>query len=88
MTNPGVGWSQLMRAYNDDTVITITNLEIMWLTRYPGWQEVCMTEYLEFLVLSFNIPNNIEWIIYAVMSNPYYPLDNSSIKRIYQEANV
>ena len=38
----------------------ITNLDIMGLTRYPGQQEVHKSTYLDFLVLIFKIPHNIE----------------------------
>ena len=43
MANPDVGWSQSTRKYNDDTVMMITNLDILWLTRYPEWQGFYMT---------------------------------------------
>ena len=36
MTNPVAGWLHLMRTYNDDTLVTITNLEIMELTTLDG----------------------------------------------------
>ena len=60
MANPDVGWSQSTRKYNDDTVMMITNLDILWLTRYPVWQEMHKTSCLYFLFLSFKILNNIE----------------------------
>ena len=36
MTNPGLGWFQLTRIYNDEAVFMKINLWIMWLTRHPG----------------------------------------------------
>ena len=63
MTNPVIGWFHLMRTYNEDTVMTITDLESMWLTTYSGWKEMHTTTDSDFLVLSFKIPNNIYYII-------------------------
>ena len=36
MTNTGAGWFQLMCTYNEETVLTIMDLYIMWMTRYYG----------------------------------------------------
>ena len=36
-------WFQSAHTYNDDTVTTIKKLEIIFLTRYYGWQETHMT---------------------------------------------
>ena len=49
------------------------------LTRYPGWQEIHTTTYLDFLVLSFKILNNIEKYIYAITTKPNYPRDKNSL---------
>ena len=35
MTNPVAGRFQFMHTYDDDKLMTLKNLEIMWLTRYP-----------------------------------------------------
>ena len=51
MTNTDVGWSQIMYKYDDDTVTMTTNLDIMWITIYPGWKYMHMTTDVEFLVL-------------------------------------
>ena len=38
------------------------NLYIIWMARYPGWQEVHTTIDLDFLLLIFKIIHNIELI--------------------------
>ena len=43
ITNPVAVWFQLTHTYNDETVMTITDLEIMFLIRYSGWQEIYTT---------------------------------------------
>ena len=73
MTNLVTGWFQLTHTRNDDTVMMIMNLEIIWITRYTEWQEIHMTTYLEFLVLSFKILHTIKYIIYVITAKPNYP---------------
>ena len=60
------------------------NLEIIWLSKYPGWQEILMTMDLDFLVLSFERLHNIEYSSYAIMTNTEYPFNNYIILRIYK----
>ena len=60
MTNPEMGWSQLTRTYNDETIMAIMNLDMMWPNIYPGRKEINMTTDLDFLVLSFKILYKIE----------------------------
>ena len=88
MTTPDVGWYQLTFTYNNETVTTITNLDIMCMTRSPGWQEIHTTVYLDFLVLSFFKSHKLKFIIYTVTTKSSYPRDNSIIVRIYQEKKV
>ena len=38
MTKHVAGWFQLMLKYNYETVMMITNLEIMYMSRYYGWK--------------------------------------------------
>ena len=88
MTNPGVGWFQLTRKYEYETVIMIMSLEIIWLTRYPSWQDMHTAMNLDLLVLSFKILLKFELSIYAIMAKLEYPWDNSSIVQIYQGTNL
>ena len=60
MTNPVTLWSQLIHTYIDETLITITNLDHIWMTRYPPWKELTMATNVDILVLSFKILNNCE----------------------------
>ena len=48
MTNPVVGWHQLKHYYNYKTMITITNLDIIWIARDRVWQEIYTTIDLDF----------------------------------------
>ena len=60
MTNPDMVFSRSTKTNNDDTLITIKNLDIMWMTRDPGLQEIHATVNLDFLVISFKILHHIE----------------------------
>ena len=68
--------------------MAITNLEIMGLTRYPGWKEMCTAAGLEFLVIIFKIDHNIYYSFYFITDNPEYPQDNSIIVHIYKGNNI
>ena len=60
MTKTATGWFQLMNAYNKDTVMITTDLDIMWLIRYSGWQKMHRNVYFYYIVQRFKIPNNTE----------------------------
>ena len=69
MTNLDVVWYQLTCTYDYEKVTMTTNLDIMWLTRDPGYQEMHMIMYLDFLSLSFKILHKMEQIIHYIMYN-------------------
>ena len=60
MTNDYVVWLQLTRTYNDEILMFIMNLYSMWLTIYPGCQEMHTTTDLDYLLLRFKILHRIE----------------------------
>ena len=69
INKPDVGWSKLNHAYNDETVKITKILEIIWLTRYPGWQEILMTMYLDVTIHKIQNIISLQWVLLIVSDN-------------------